>query len=92
MSVMDVIHRYVDQFVRMDTDKLDVECVQGSGGRDVWKVNGDVNLNDHNAYVGDRSHHSGANDEGRTQSGSYYSSNDNNDDHLYHGGDNHFLR
>jgi hypothetical protein len=74
----------------MDTDKLDDDYVQGSRGRDVWKVNGDVNLNDHNAHVGDRSHHSRAKNTECTQSGTYYATNDNDNGHLYGGGDNTF--
>lgn len=49
---------FVDQYVRMDADHLSAEHVGGS--RDVWKVEGDVDVGRHSGFVDERGqqHHS----------------------------------
>ena len=44
---------YVDNYVRMDADRLNARHV-GNGNRDGWKVKGDVDLGQHNAFVAER--------------------------------------
>ena len=47
---------YVEKYIRLNNDGLDATRVPDVGGRDVWKVDGDVNLNNHGGYIADRSH------------------------------------
>ena len=62
----------VQNYIRMDADSLDARRVT-STTRDVWKVNGDVNLHDHGGYIAERNSR-------RRQAGDYGG------EHTYHGG------
>lgn len=48
---------YVDNYARIDTDNLGAKRVNSS--RDIWKVDGDINLEDHNAFLAQRDGNSG---------------------------------
>ena len=46
-------HR-VQSYIRMDADELNAQRVHDAGGRNVWKVDGDVDWQAHNGYVANR--------------------------------------
>ena len=61
---------YVSSYVRMDADNLNAERVE-DGNRDIWKVSGSVDLNQHNAFVAER-HQDSTNYGGTNNQGHYY--------------------
>ncbi|KAL3921953.1 MAG: hypothetical protein SGILL_002474 [Bacillariaceae sp.] len=44
----------VQSYVRIDADRVNAHRVTNADGRNVWKVDGDVHLNDHNGFVAGR--------------------------------------
>lgn len=64
----------VQNYVRLNADSLDAQRVTSAGPRDVWKVNGDVNLHDHGGYIAERN--TAAYGHGQASGGA----------HSYHGG------